>query len=675
MKKIDLHTHTIPTFSDVDFEFSLPKVQEYTERLELDAIAITNHNTFDLKQYFEIRNSVSIIVFPGIEIDLEGGHILVISDINEFEISDFELRCNRVSSLIRTTEDELTLEQFNDIFPDLSKYILIPHKDKKPNIKQEIIDALNPHITSGEVSSVPKFRRAYKDSKRLVPVLFSDLRFKAQLTNFPTRQTFVDLNEISLAGIKSCLFDRSKIALTRDSGNDFFQATDDGLLLSTGLNIILGDRSTGKSFTLDKISASSGNAKYIRQFSLLGKEEEIFNNTNKVRSSLNNHKFLKEFINVVEKIVQVDIKRNHIDIENYIDSLKKFASENEKKDSYSKCVIFSENDYAINDLVNLDKVIKSVETLIKNNEYQNIIQKHLNTSDLKRLAIELNQKAIDSNVENNRRSWINSLTSDITRELRIKTTGSVVENLDFFRVGLDEIKVKKFEKVVNILKNDREIHREELSKFSIVTSTKQIERASDLQKIGRDKKTYSTAFKSYHTSAYQYLLKLKQLGVEDANLYNFFIKIESNTFNQDGFEVSGGERSEFNLIHEIQDATKYDLLLIDEPESSFDNNFLNKEINAIIKHISTLMPVVVVTHNSTVGASIKPNFLAVTQKSIENSKFVYRIYTGYPSDKELISADGKKLENYKTLLSCLEAGQEAYNDRKEKAYDILKNFQ
>ena len=87
MKKIDLHTHTIPTFSDVDFEFSLPKVQEYIERLELDAIAITNHNTFDLKQYFEIRNSVSIIVFPGIEIDLEGGHILVISDINEFEIS------------------------------------------------------------------------------------------------------------------------------------------------------------------------------------------------------------------------------------------------------------------------------------------------------------------------------------------------------------------------------------------------------------------------------------------------------------------------------------------------------------------------------------------------------------------------------------------------------------
>lgn len=163
------------------------------------------------------------------------------------------------------------------------------------------------------------------------------------------------------------------------------------------------------------------------------------------------------------------------------------------------------------------------------------------------------------------------------------------------------------------------------------------------------------------------------MGVEDASLYKFFIKIESITLNNDGFVVSGGERSEFNLIHEIKDATKYDLLLIDEPESSFDNNFLNQEINLIIKHISTLMPVVVVTHNSTVGASIKPNYLAITKKSLEDNNFIYRIYTGYPSDKELLSADGKKIENHETLLSCLEAGLDAYNKRKEQAYDILKN--
>lgn len=674
MKKIDLHTHTIPTVSDSHFEFSLSKVKEYVEKLELDAIAITNHNTFDLKQYSEIKNSLSIVVFPGIEVDLEGGHILVITDTDDFEISDFELRCNKVSSIIRTNEDTLTIEQFNEIFPDLSKYVLIPHTDKNPNIKQETIDSLKPNITSGEVASVSKFKRAHKDVDGLVPVLFSDVRFKVQLTNFPTRQTYIDLNDISLSGIKSCLFDRSKVSLTKESGNDFFQATDDGLVLSTGLTIILGERSSGKSVTLNKISASSGNAKYIKQFSLLHKNEEQFNETNKARLSLVHHNYLGEFRKVVEKIVQIDIEQNHIEIERYLDSLKKFASENEKKDLYSKCVIFSENTFIINDLTNLDKVIKAVETLIKNNEYQDVIQKYLDTKNLKSLAIELNQKAIDSNIDNSKKNWINSLTSDITRELRIKTTGSVIEDLDFYKIALDEVKVNKFNTVASELKISRNIHKEELGKFSVVTSTNKIEGAADLQKIGRDKKTYSTAFGYYNLSAYQYLLKLKELGVEDASLFKFFIRIESITLNKDGFIISGGERSEFNLIHEIQDATKYDLLLIDEPESSFDNNFLNREINSIIKHISTLMPVVVVTHNSTVGASIKPNFLAITKKSIEDRHFIYRIYTGYPSDKELVSPDGNTIENYNTLLSCLEAGLDAYNERKEQAYDILKNW-
>lgn len=673
MKKIDLHTHTFSTVSDSDFEFDLSKMMEYIDQLEIEAIAITNHNLFDSKQFFKIKDELSITVFPGIEIDIDGGHILLITDSDEFEVSDFDKKCEKVSRLITTSKDELTLQQFNEIFPDLSKYLLIPHVDKNPNIKQETIEALEPHITSGEVASVSKFKRALKNTEGLIPVLFSDVRFKNELTNFPTRQTFIDLNEISLNGIKSCLFDRSKISLTRESGNDFFQATADGLLLSTGLNIILGERSSGKTVTLNKIAAASGNAKYIRQFSLLQNDEERFNETNRARLSLIHHNYLDEFRKVVEKIIQVDRKQNHLEIENYLESLKRFASENEKKDLYSKCVIFSENAFVINDLTNLDKVLSSVETLIQNNEYQGIIQKHLSIKSLKRLAIELNQKAIESNVENNQKIWVNSLMNDITRELRIKTTGAVIEDIDFFKVALDEVKVDRFNHVVSILKPGRRIHKEELGKFSIVTSTKEIEGASDLQKIGRDKKTYSTAYKIYNVSPYQYLLELRNLGIEDANLFKFFIKIESITLNQDGFVVSGGERSEFNLIHEIQDATKYDLLLIDEPESSFDNNFLNREINSIIKHISTLIPVVVVTHNSTVGASIKPNYLAVTEKSVENNEFVYRIYTGYPSDKELSSSDGNKIENYKTLLSCLEAGPDAYNERKEKAYDILKN--
>ncbi|MGK4568708.1 hypothetical protein [Flavobacterium sp. 3HN19-14] len=147
MKKIDLHTHTVSTISDYHFDFDLSKVKEYVDKLQIDALAITNHNVFDMNQYNQIRNSLTIPVFPGIEIDLEGGHLLLITDTDEFEVSNFDEKCKQVSALIKTKDDSITLTQFNYIFTDLSKYVLIPHYDKSPEIKQSTITALNPHIT------------------------------------------------------------------------------------------------------------------------------------------------------------------------------------------------------------------------------------------------------------------------------------------------------------------------------------------------------------------------------------------------------------------------------------------------------------------------------------------------------------------------------------------------
>ena len=60
MKNIDLHIHTIATVSDKPFDFDLSKLKEYTNRLEIDAIAITNHNVFDFKQYNEIVKELDI---------------------------------------------------------------------------------------------------------------------------------------------------------------------------------------------------------------------------------------------------------------------------------------------------------------------------------------------------------------------------------------------------------------------------------------------------------------------------------------------------------------------------------------------------------------------------------------------------------------------------------------
>ena len=154
--------------------------------------------------------------------------------------------------------------------------------------------------------------------------------------------------------------------------------------------------------------------------------------------------------------------------------------------------------------------------------------------------------------------------------------------------------------------------------------------------------------------------------------YTLFAKISYRTLNIDGAEVSGGERSEFRLLQEIKDAQNHDILLIDEPESSFDNMFLNSDVNQIISEISESMPVVVVTHNSTVGASIGADYLLYARKESEGDDVVYKLYSGYPTDRRLTSLDGKTMINHEIMLNSLEAGYNTYNDRR-RGYEAIKD--
>lgn len=255
MKKCDLHIHTKATISDSAFVFSIDALKQYISKMQIDVIAITNHNTFDISQFNSITQELNnTIVLPGIEINLEGGHLLLIASNESSEITDFESKCNHVSTYIRQATDQLSLKQFKTIFPVLSKYLLIPHYDKNPKISKQIIDNLSSDIFAGEVASVKKFLYMLKESEeRLSPLLFSDYRPSDTLESYPTRQTYLDIEDVTISSLRGCLMDKTKVSLTRD-GNDKFPIFDDGFMISTGLNIVLGKRSSGKSYTLTRIA-------------------------------------------------------------------------------------------------------------------------------------------------------------------------------------------------------------------------------------------------------------------------------------------------------------------------------------------------------------------------------------------------------------------------------------
>lgn len=140
----------------------------------------------------------------------------------------------------------------------------------------DIIRKFGDKIFAGEVTSPKKFIYAVKDTNALTPVVFSDCRLTSSTTTFPSQQTFIDIGDITLNSLKTVLHDKNKVSLNEDGGHDLISIQNGRIKLSTGLNIILGRRSSGKTHTLQIITDEykRGNIKYIKQFQLLERDDK-----------------------------------------------------------------------------------------------------------------------------------------------------------------------------------------------------------------------------------------------------------------------------------------------------------------------------------------------------------------------------------------------------------------
>ena len=149
----------------------MEKLKQYVVERQIDAIAITNHNIFDLAQYKAIVSELSnIVVFPGIEINIghNAGHLIAIARPDDAD--DFSYKCKNIENEIKSEKDSVNIEQFVKIFGRLNNLILIPHYDKKPSVDKNILVKLKDNISCGEVNSIKKFIYCQKDEDTLTPV-------------------------------------------------------------------------------------------------------------------------------------------------------------------------------------------------------------------------------------------------------------------------------------------------------------------------------------------------------------------------------------------------------------------------------------------------------------------------------------------------------------------------
>ena len=341
MKRCDLHIHTVPSISDRSFLYDKEVLIDYVSKTGLDVIAITNHNLFDYSQFLDIKDSLpNTIVLPGIEVDLEKGHILVIGNNDDGALFEFKAKCEEVKNLIKTQNDDITFDTFIRIFSD------------------------------------------FRIEKGVDP------------DNYPVSHTFFDVDQVNVNTLKHCLMDKKKVSLTSKKGTKLFQVFPNGQMLSTGLNIMFGKRSTGKTHTLNAIANRyEGKVKYIKQFELLNtskNDSDQFESDLKVRQENTADEYLREFGTIVTDILKTcSVNEDETKLQKYLDAVMSSAQQSDLNDVFSKSKLFNENGYKERSHEDIDIIISAVRTLLESERYKQIINKYLPEASLKALLKDL----------------------------------------------------------------------------------------------------------------------------------------------------------------------------------------------------------------------------------------------------------------------------------------------
>lgn len=477
-----------------------------------------------------------------------------------------------------------------------------------------------------------------------------------------------------MMSLKYALTDKAKVSLKPEDGNSLFQILDNGLQISTGLTVLLGKRSSGKTYTLDQINAQFPGGKYIKQFSLLSTDDEQsqrkFEAALKNRGNSVTESYLGPFKAVVDDVQSVNLEQDAKEIDEYLETLKKAGEDAQRQDIFSKANLYQESNFSIKNLSSLVEMIEAVETLLGSIEYKELVEKYVGRRSLLRLAIALREQYIQEKTDSLHKEYVNSLITSVKKELSVRSSTTAVPDIDLYQILMNQHKVQVFHDVVKMIKKPRVIQAQNLYSYRVVAQSSPFSGALAMQKVSRSKTVFSDAFKEYN-DPYKFLQVLKGKDIPASEYYKYFVNITYEVFNQYGSPASGGERSEYNLLQELSDGVKNSILILDEPESSFDNIFLRDGVDSLLKDISKTIPVIIATHNNTIGVSVHPDYIVYACKEVlSDGKLEYHLYSGYPSSEDLVDLKGNHISRKSVLLDCLEAGEAAYMDRRN-SYEIL----
>lgn len=653
MKRLDLHIHTLPSPIEADFEFSVDALADHVKGNQLDVIAITNHNFFD-RQNFEVicKALPSTLVLPGIEVSVEKYHTLVIADPEN--IDSFEELTEQIDQ-----PDENGVGISTDTFVELfsgGSFIIIPHYKKKPAITSEELTRIKDCVTALEVSSDKKWARERKDTSTSV-VLFSDFRCSKEGNRSRGQYTYISISDPSFSSLMLAMKDKGKLFITEREDHLELQP---GLYASTGLNVVIGSRSSGKTFFLDMLNDSydPDDVVYVKQFEIVkDAEADAFKRHLGDEAAEIKASYYEPMTTVASAVSKLSSKEDASKaLKDYIANLLEFAETSARDDEYSKCPIYSDAKLPTLSYSAEKRVCDAIIVLLEDNplsaEIESVLGRKALTELLKLAIAKYREKRLKCECVKRANDIAKKIRDSLTR----KSSRPGCPESPLLNVAKRQAYIARLTRLRNRTKVDEVVDSKPIGRFKQITKRIQYKNANALKSA-----TGATSNLSGIQQADDCEFVERMIAAEGSpDLSKAFFDMEVLLLNENDEEVSGGQKAEYLFFKALDRAATHDTVLIDEPESSFDNPYLNELIASELKKISEKSTVFIATHNNVLGVSINPDGIVYTAYE----EPTHRVYTGDSGDEELVSVDGKTVKRSEVLLRLMEAGDDAYKNRK-----------
>lgn len=679
VKKIDFHIHTVSSIKDSGFKFSMDWLRRYVSSTSLDAIAITNHDLFDKTNYYEIvKNLSGVRVFPGMEISLDVGHVNIIFPENC--VDDLVEFSNWLGSKHISQTGFITCEELCENLVCWEMGIYIFELGKSKGVKE--IPKLFDHVVSvGGVTNQLRFNMVKYNTDNLVPCLFSDAHAtdndpdsRNDIEKLKNKQTYIQVDSCDFEDVRRCLRDRSKISITKENLRDVINIG--GVNLSTGLNLVVGKRGTGKTHFLNKIKEEYSDDEYyeIKQFETARADEYIEKQRKEQGIDALNiwqEKYKNEFLKIKDYLKSDDGELENL--EAYLSDVKSFSEQIARSKSSQKYSIFKEVEFELANTKFLANALKNINEVIETEEiWLLLFNGYQKRNNFIEVYSELRKKYLSIKKDNEIKSTVNHIMTEVKSTVTARTGISNIQECSINKV-IHKIQLeKKINEFLRCIIKDTSLRNERLHGYQIQVNVAPYETANQFrQEIKTNEAVNSDLMEAYKNKDYiSFLNNLKRKNFyNEANFAEYLVCKEVKLLDSDGIPASGGQAVGFALMLRLNEAKNKQVILIDEPESSLDNAYIRSELNSVLKELAINSMVVVITHNSTLGTLLNPDYLIITSK---NDKGAYSIMSGEFSSTKVIDSKNHKEENsHDKFIEAMESGLVAFN-KKGEIYANLK---